>query len=248
MKRIWMDAPVLLKECKEAGIVSSKTVVGHSARSFAAEWIWLVLFAGLLSCSEGLFDVSTRQVAAWGDSITYGYGALAGEDYPSQLSKLLKRSVYNGGINGETSSDIYMRIAGDSAHRHDVVILWMGRNNPQYPDTVISDVEAAVRVIFPNQRFLILSVLNRSWEVRGTPEYANLIALNDALQSRYPRNYVDMREYLVTQYDASLPSDVMLHNQDAVPLSLRSDEIHPNAKGYHAIAAKLAKEIESRGW
>lgn len=54
-------------------------------------------------------------VAAWGDSTTSGVGAISGSSYPDQLQNLLGRSVFNGGVSGQTSDQIAARQGGAPA-------------------------------------------------------------------------------------------------------------------------------------
>jgi lysophospholipase L1-like esterase len=54
-------------------------------------------------------------IAAWGDSLTSGIGADAGQSYPEQLGVLLDRGVFNGGISGQTSDQIAARQGGAPA-------------------------------------------------------------------------------------------------------------------------------------
>lgn len=57
------------------------------------------------------------RLAAFGDSLTYGYGVLSHVAYPSRLAKELPKKrpslrwkVYNRGINGETSREAKQRL------------------------------------------------------------------------------------------------------------------------------------------
>lgn len=54
-------------------------------------------------------------VAAWGDSTTYGIGGSIGMSYPEQLQSLTGRSVFNGGVSGQTSDQIAARQGGSPA-------------------------------------------------------------------------------------------------------------------------------------
>jgi lysophospholipase L1-like esterase len=54
-------------------------------------------------------------VAAWGDSWTSGIGAATGNSYPDQLGALMGRTVFNGGVSGQTSDQIVARQGGAPA-------------------------------------------------------------------------------------------------------------------------------------
>jgi lysophospholipase L1-like esterase len=54
-------------------------------------------------------------IAAWGDSLTSGIGADAGQSYPEQLGARLNRGVFNGGVSGQTSDQIAARQGGAPA-------------------------------------------------------------------------------------------------------------------------------------
>ena len=62
-------------------------------------------------------------VIAFGDSLTAGYGASAGEDYPSRLTAMSGVPVVNAGRSGDTTESALARIENDvltggSAHGH----------------------------------------------------------------------------------------------------------------------------------
>lgn len=54
-----------------------------------------------------------ENVACIGDSLTYGYGASSGStDYPTVLTKLCGKTVYNLGVSGESTDEILARQGG----------------------------------------------------------------------------------------------------------------------------------------
>src|SRR5947207_9328519 len=69
-------------------------------------------------------------VIAFGDSLTAGYGAGAGEDYPSALSRMIGVTVTNAGVSGDTSEAALARLDADIvAHDARVVIVGLGGND-----------------------------------------------------------------------------------------------------------------------
>ena len=48
-------------------------------------------------------DSKGTTVVAFGDSLTAGYGANAGEDYPSHLSRQVGIPIINEGVSGDTT-------------------------------------------------------------------------------------------------------------------------------------------------
>ncbi len=78
---------------------------------------WLIIFVMLmlLSCSKENINAQllpyNATILAFGDSITYGYGANKGEDYPALLATIIGRKVINAGISGERADQAKSRIA-----------------------------------------------------------------------------------------------------------------------------------------
>jgi acyl-CoA thioesterase I len=76
-------------------------------------------------------------VLAFGDSLTAGYGLKAGEDYPSQLQKMLEKDlkrpviVRNAGVSGDTSAGGLARIDWSLSEdpKPDLVLLALGAND-----------------------------------------------------------------------------------------------------------------------
>src|SRR5690242_13822599 len=60
------------------------------------------------------FPGEVGRVVFWGDSLTAGEGASFRHDMPSLVGAALRRDVYNGGVGGQTSSQVRDRML---AHR-----------------------------------------------------------------------------------------------------------------------------------
>jgi lysophospholipase L1-like esterase len=182
------------------------------------------------------------RIGAWGDSLTAGSGSTTG-GYPQYFGNLNGLYVYNGGVGGETSTQIRTRMVAATDKADYTTIIWAGRNNYASGSTVQSDIAAMVAAL-GHDRYLILSILNSSAEPSGNANYNLIVALNAALASTYGAKFVDVRDYLINDALAALgitptAQDVIDIGNDVVPDSLRSDEIHLNNDGYQAVVLKL---------
>lgn len=195
----------------------------------------------------------SSSIALWGDSLTAGYGP--------QLQALLgSRIVFNGGVTGETSTQIADREVADTAHRDWVTVFWYGQNNLKDPATidlqrdpaqVKADIARSVAALAPgNTHFLVLSVVNQDkpGERKGEPVYDAILQLNAELAAAYPNNYFDIRSWMVSQADPNNPDDVASLQADLPARSLRWDEVHLTLDGYLAVARKVIEVLASRGW
>lgn len=74
--------------------------------------VWLVTLGGCGPDYEKVTNLESTgsTVVCFGDSITRGYGAEPGRDYPSQLSVLLGVPVINAGRDGDTTETALERI------------------------------------------------------------------------------------------------------------------------------------------
>src|SRR5437763_9915919 len=75
-------------------------------------------------------DSHGSNIIAFGDSLTAGYGANPGEDYPSRLSSMIGVTIMNAGVSGDTTDTALARIDTDVLARDPrLVIVGLGGND-----------------------------------------------------------------------------------------------------------------------
>lgn len=133
------------------------------------------------------------------------------------------RTVYNGGVGGETSTQIKTRMLAYVPVNTAACIIWAGRNNFNDPTTVMADLASMVFYV-GSSRYLIPSIINGNYalEVQGQSDYNLIVALNALIAAAYPNNYIDIRATLVAAYDTGNALDVINHAADQPPASLRA--------------------------
>lgn len=161
---------------------------------------------------------------AFGDSLTYGYGAGDGEDYPSKLSARIKVPVINAGVNGDTTESALARIDEDVLSRNPrMVIVGLGGND-FLRGVPIGTTEGNLRRI-----------------VRRLQQGGAMVVLLGFRFPTFGADYGDMYERVADDEHCLLVPDVL----DGIMSDpkLKSDEIHPNAEGYALIAARVAGPV-----
>ncbi|WP_324671976.1 GDSL-type esterase/lipase family protein [Hymenobacter sp. GOD-10R] len=175
---------------------------------------------------------NTSNVAAWGDSFTdSNFGR-----YPAVLSRLSGYNVKNLGVGGQTSAQVKTRMLADAEKRTWPSIIWAGRNDTR---DQLAQTQANIATMVANlthTNYLVLSVFNGDGEGKGTYAYQQILALNAALAKTYGSHYLDVRSYMVTQYNTSSSQDAVNFTADIPPVSLRQDFLHPNNAGSDLIA------------
>lgn len=197
--------------------------------------------------------------ACWGDSLT-AYVQVPSSNYPTQLATLSGREAFMGGVSGENSTQIKSRfLAASDGLRSRIQVFWVGYNNGVLdnwePATVLDDLAEMIDAIVPyRKRFLVMSVINGSGSGIGTTNYNRIIALNTALASAYPNNYLDIRADIIANglsFNSISPTTQDLADiaQDVPPNSLRIDFLHGNAFMYARVANRVRNFCETiRGW
>ncbi len=200
---------------------------------------------------------TSRPIALWGDSLTFGIGAntVAGK-YPNALGPSFSppREVFNGGIGGETSTEIAARMIDDEIHRDWIAVIWAGRNNFRPAATVLTDI-AAMAAHLRHHRFLVLSIPNAdvTGEHRGAPGHTAIVALNETLRQRYADHYIDIRRDLVGPGLGMLglaptANDLRDIALDVPPAALRADHVHLNDAGQAIVTRRVHDAILRHGW
>ena len=157
-------------------------------------------------------------ILAFGDSLTYGYGAV-NHAYPLELEMLLGRQVINAGVSGEVST-VGLNRLGQLLERYhpQVVILCHGGNDI---------LRKSSKVLLKENLLKMVSLAQESGAevlVVGVPGFGLLGARTLPL-------YKEVAEEKRTLYEGEILE--MIEQNPA----LKSDQIHPNANGYKMMAA-----------
>jgi lysophospholipase L1-like esterase len=194
--------------------------------------ILLLICALLLTACDGekhqLTQLSDDAVIlAFGDSLTFGTGSHhQTESYPAVLESLTGRRVINAGIPGEISEVGLARLPKLLEDiSPDLVILCHGGNDilqrRSLNDTQ-ENLEKMVQLIQNSgAEVLLIAVPNLSLTLDVPAFYPEIAAkyqlvIDEATLSKIERN-----------------------------VSLKSDQVHPNAAGYRLLASKLYELLES---
>ncbi|MDA1116707.1 MAG: GDSL-type esterase/lipase family protein [Proteobacteria bacterium] len=167
-------------------------------------------------------------VLAFGDSLTYGTGAREQDSYPAQLEKLIGRRVVRAGVPGETSAAALARLpAALDEHQPALLLLCIGGN-----DFLRNLGKAQVA---ENVRRMVGLAQARGAGVLliGTPEKGFTLTP--------PAFYAKLAEQLHIPYESKVIGEILRNSE------LKSDTIHPNARGYRLIAERVAVLLKKAG-
>lgn len=169
-------------------------------------------------------DTRGRNVIAFGDSLTAGYGAAAGEDYPSRLAAISGIPILNAGVSGDTTQTALERIDRVAGQDPRIVIVGLGGNdylNGVPIGTTETNLRAIVRKFHDAGAMVILLGFR-------------FPSLNANYEAMYERVAEEERCLLVAGVLAGILTDP----------ALKSDAIHPNAKGYELMARRLSGPLK----
>lgn len=196
----------------------------------------LILAAVLLLAGWGAFRIFRPEhvvnappaegpYVAFGDSLTEGVGAAAGETYPDQLSRLLGVPVLNRGVSGETAEQALKRLDRDVLKlRPALVLVCLGGNDilqQRDPDGTFRALDEIVTRLTDAGAMVVLI------GVEGLP----------LISPDFGARYEALAEEKGCLYVPDVLDGIIGRDQ------LMSDAIHPNGKGYGMIAERIAKRL-----
>ena len=167
-------------------------------------------------------------VLAFGDSLTFGTGAIPEESYPAELSRLIGRTVINAGVPGEVSADGLTRLpALLDAHRPALLVLCHGGNDflrRLDESATAQNLRGMVRLARSRGIAVVLVGVPRAeLGLSVPPFYAELASAE------------------------KLPVETGIVGAIERDRALKSDSIHPNAAGYRRLAETLAGLLRAAG-
>ena len=166
-----------------------------------------------------------EDIICFGDSLTYGTGAKTGMDYPSQLSRMISRPVFNLGVPGDTTAGALKRLKKDIMSLSPrIVLITLGGNDLK---NGIQKEEA-----FNNLRIIIKSIQDRGALV--------IVGGIDVpfLGKGFGKAYKEICNELGAVLIPNIFEGIIGNSK------LMSDRIHPNDAGYAIIAKRFYEALK----
>jgi acyl-CoA hydrolase len=166
-----------------------------------------------------------KGIICFGDSVTFGYGASPGEDFPTILAKLTGMPVVNSGVDADTTFLALNRLKAD----------------------VLSEKPRLVIVEFCGNDFIkriskVDTVRNLREIIRQSQKTGAMVALVDISAGFFLREYrLSFRK--LAQEEGAIFIPAVLTGILTNP-SMKSDFLHPNASGYKVIAERIYQAIK----
>jgi lysophospholipase L1-like esterase len=167
-------------------------------------------------------------ILAFGDSLTYGFGANEDESYPSVMQRKTSFHIINAGVNGETTAESLYRLPLYLEHQPEFVILCIGGNDilQNVPKKIIKqNIKEMVEMIKQSGADMMLV---------GVPEL-----------NTFGFRVLDIYEEIAQEYDILYEDDILSYIE--LRRELKSDYIHPNARGYEMMADAFIKVLKDKG-
>lgn len=162
------------------------------------------------------------KILAFGDSLTYGTGVSKDKSYPAQLEKILHVKVLSSGIPGEVSESGLKRLpAVLDEVKPDILVLCHGGND-------------ILRKLSRKQTKQNIEKMVELAQQKGI----SVVLVGVPNLSLFGISTADMYGDIAQKY--KLPYEDEILEKIEKDVKLKSDQIHPNEKGYKMMAEAIA--------
>ena len=195
----------------------------------------LLVVVFLCSCSFVLLGCAKKEIRninsggkniiCFGDSITFGYGAEPGEDYPSALGEFVSKPVINAGIDGDSTAEALKRIKADVLDKEPYLVIIEFEGNDFIK-------EISKEKTFSNMREMIDMIQSKGAMVAIADISAGIFL------KEYRQGYYEIAREKGALFISSILSGIITNP------SMKSDFLHPNAKGYKIVAQRVFRAIK----
>jgi acyl-CoA thioesterase-1 len=172
------------------------------------------------------FSTIGKNIICFGDSLTYGSGATAGMDYPSQLATMISQPIINKGVPGDTTASALARLDRDILSQSPrIVLITLGANdlkNGTPKDIAFQNLKTIIESIQAKGALVIVGGVDIPLWGRGFGE-----------------GYAEVCRQTGVVLIPNIFEGIMGNSK------LMSDPIHPNDAGYTKMAEKFHKAFKS---
>lgn len=165
-------------------------------------------------------------IVAFGDSYTEGFGAPAGESYPSVLAASLGLAVVNQGVSGQTAGEALPRLHRDVLRlRPSLAIVEFGANEAFRGYPVAACIDALDQML---------------GELRAQGIPVLLVGVHTAA---FQDDFDDELRRLAARHGTGLVLDVLAGTLEDSQ-TVAPDGAHPNGAGYRIMESRIRPEAE----
>ena len=170
----------------------------------------------------------TSTVLAFGDSLTAGTGADSNHSYPAVLSRLSGLEVINAGVSGELSEAGLARLPGLlDQHQPQLLILCHAGND------ILRKRNLTVAAANLTQMIALARGRNIDVVLIGVPKPGLFLNVADL--------YTNVAEQTGVLLDTEILPEILAAS------GLKSDPVHPNAKGYTVFGEQMYALLQANG-
>ncbi len=186
----------------------------------------LVFFAACSKTPQLAKLPNDAVILAFGDSLTFGTGAMPETSYPAELEKLIGRRVVAAGVPGEITADGLERLPEVIDEENPKLLILCHGGNDLLRQTGEEKAEANLRAMIALAKSkgiaVILIAVPKPGLILTAPAYYEKIAT-----------------------EMQLPIETSILRNILTSPDLKSDTIHPNAAGYRKMAEAIAELLRS---
>lgn len=188
-------------------------------------FFYLTIFLLFCACAPQPANMNNNgtDIIAFGDSLTYGYGAEPEESYPSVLGEMAGREIINLGVSGDTAADGLARIDDLKDYNPYMVLIEFGANDYMRKRPFEQTKQALSDIVD---------------YVQGRGAIAVLVDTGGPGMGKYTDYMKDLSKQKRTLFVPAIMAGIFSDP------SLKSDIIHPNVKGYKIVAERIYKRIK----
>jgi lysophospholipase L1-like esterase len=189
---------------------------------FLSSWV-----LGLSGCAPWRiknFDSKGKTIICFGDSLTFGYGVIPGEDYPTQLGKLLNMPIINAGVDGDTSTTALSRIDADVLEKDPFLVIIEFTGNDFLKKVPMEETKKSIAEI-----------------IGKIQAHGAMVAVADVSAGMFLAEY-RLALAKIAREKGAIFIPGLLNGIITTP-SLKSDFIHPNAAGYKLVAERVYRGL-----
>jgi acyl-CoA thioesterase-1 len=192
--------------------------------------VFVCVAAGWIALAAPSPAAGRPVVAAFGDSLTAGYGVADADSFPARLAAALDRRgmpvrMINAGVSGDTTAGGLARLDWMLADRPDLVIVEFGAND-------------GLRGLDPVATYANLDAILARLDATGVSVLLTGMLAPPNLGAEYGAAFDAVFPRLAEKHDVVF-YPFFLDGVAANPALNQSDGIHPNAAGVDAIVERI---------